>query len=272
MKQFLTYSMILATVLTACNAFDTKGNNETDETGAPTKKISKRDLSITKENAYNDLFLDSTTMETFIAAQKVPDSISRRIRSFYNARNYQFAWFSSKGLTEQARAFWNLFDYHTSYNKDTALADKALQKRMDRLTAAETLAVNASNKSFINTELALTERFIRYILSTYEDGYVKRKEMERFIPRKREDALYIADSLLNKKHKDNKYFEDINPSYKALKEELGRYYTLAKNGGWPTLDTLIQKPYKKGMAAPQIALIKKHLQLTGDMPAGDTSQ
>src|SRR3954468_9432545 len=187
MKLFLTYSMFVAVIFMACNASDNNKNNETDETGAPIQKISKRDLSITKANAYNDLFLDSTTMEAFIADQKVPDSISRRIRSFYNARNYQFAWFSSDGLTEQARAFWNLFDYHTSYNKDTALTDKALQKRMDRLTAAETLAVNASDKSFINTELGVTERFIRYILSAYEDGYVKRKEMERFIPLKRED-------------------------------------------------------------------------------------
>jgi hypothetical protein len=30
--------------------------------------------------------------------------------------------------------------------------------------------------------------------------------------------MYLADSLLTKKHKDNKYFEDINESYKALKE------------------------------------------------------
>src|SRR6476661_7539209 len=163
MKQFLIYSMILGMLLMACHSSDTKKNNDTEEAGTQTRKISKRDFSITKANAYNDLFLDSATMEAFITGQKIPDSIGRRIRSFYNARNYEFAWFSSAGLTEQARAFWNLFDYHTTYNKDTALTDKALQKRMDRLTAAETLSVNASDKSFINTELALTERFIRYI-------------------------------------------------------------------------------------------------------------
>ena len=47
MKQFLTYSMILAVVCIACNASDKNNNNETDENGKPTKKISKRDLSIT---------------------------------------------------------------------------------------------------------------------------------------------------------------------------------------------------------------------------------
>jgi len=34
--------------------------------------------------------------------------------------------------------------------------------------------------------------------------------MERFVPRKKEDVMALADSLLNKKHKDNKYFDDVN--------------------------------------------------------------
>lgn len=267
------YLMILAGVLAACNALESKSTNETSEaeaTGA--KKISKRDYSITKSNAYNDLFLDSAAVETFLTAQKIPDSTSRRIRSFYNTRNYQYAWFSSAGLTEQARGFWNLHEYHTSYNHDTALHDKALQKKMDRLTAEDSLTVRAEDKSFINTELTLTEHFIQYSRSTYEDGYVKRKEMERFVPAKREDALAIADSLLTKKHKDGKYFEDINASYKALKNELSRYYNIAKAGGWPVVDTSIKKPLKRGEVSPKIALLKRRLQLSGDMPAGDTSQ
>ena len=95
--------------------------------------------------------------------------------------------------------------------------------------------------------------------------------MERFIPRKKEDAMYLADSLLTKKHKDNKYFEDVHETYRALKEQLGRYYEIAKKGGWPTIPT-DKKTYKKETSAPAIALIKRHLQLTGDMAAGDTSQ
>jgi murein L,D-transpeptidase YcbB/YkuD len=107
-------------------------------------------------------------------------------------------------------------------------------------------------------------------MNQYEDGYVKRKEMERFIPRKKEDAMYLADSLLTKKHKDNKYFEDVNESYGALKKQLEKYYTIAKNGGWPSIPTG-KKTFKKGTADSTIALIKRHLQITGDMPAGDTT-
>ena len=264
----MVYAALIIGLFVSCNAQD--GANEQTEKKEE-KKISKRDLSINKSNSYSDLFLDSMTVEKFIADRKVPDSISRRIRSFYNTRNYQFAWFTGNGLTEQARGFWNLHDYHTTYNHDSALHNKKLQRTMDDLITEDAISVSASNKTYINTEITLTQHFIQYVMNEFEDGYVKRKEMERFIPRKKEDAMYLADSLLTKKHKDNKYFEDVHETYRALKEQLGRYYEIAKKGGWPTIPT-DKKTYKKGTSAPAIALIKRHLQLTGDMPAGDTSQ
>ena len=242
MKTIAIYVAFLCSLFVSCNA-----QEETSEEGTSKKeekKISKRDRSITRSNSYSDLFLDSLVLEKFIADKKIPDSLSRRIRSFYNARNYQFAWFTSKGLTEQTRGFWNLHDYHTTYNHDTLLHNKTLQRTMDNLIAEEALSISASNKTYINTELTLTNHFIQYVMNEFEDGYVKRKEMERFIPRKKEDALYLADSILTKKHKDNKYFEDINESYKALKDQLGRYYEIAKKGGWPSIPT-DKKTYKK---------------------------
>jgi murein L,D-transpeptidase YcbB/YkuD len=95
--------------------------------------------------------------------------------------------------------------------------------------------------------------------------------MERFIPRKKEDPLALADSLINKKHKDDKYFEDVNQSYKGLKDQLGRYLTIAKNGGWPQINS-IKKSLKKGASSPDIVIIKKRLAITGDMPGNDTTQ
>ena len=234
------------------------------------KNISSRDRSINSSNSYSDLFMDSTAMEKFIQQKKVPDSIAIRMRSFYNTRNYQFAWFSSDGLTEQARGFWNLHDYVTTYDADSSLKNKTLQKKMDELIAEDELSVSASDKSFLNTELILTEHFIMYMLHNYEKGFVKRKEMERFIPRKKEDPLKLADSLINKKHKDDKYFEDVNQSYSALKDQLGRYVDIAKKGGWPEISTT-KKIFKKGMSLPEIAVIKKRLQISGDLPGNDTS-
>ena len=272
MKTLFLSATILTLVFTAC-----KNNGDSADSGdieqPDQKKISKRDLSINASSAYNDIFLDSMALESYITEEQVDAEIARRLRSFYNARNYQFAWFSSDGLTEQARGFWNLHDYATTYGNDTTLKDKTFQKRMDRLIAEETLSVGASDKSFINTEFKLTQHFIQYTLNAYDAGYVKRKEMERFIPIKKQDALAIADSLLNKKHKDNKYFEDVNDLYKRLKDQLGRYYGIAKNGGWQPVPVEEKvKEYKVGMTGPVVLGIKKRLQATGEMPAGDTSQ
>lgn len=245
-----------------------KNQSESSDQDDPKKekKISKRDYSINTSNAYNDLFFDSMQLVNFISQPGIEPKIARRMIGFYNVRNYQFAWFSKTGLTEQARGFWNMHNYQTSYRNDTALKNKALEKSMSGYTGEEEgFAVSADNKSILQTEFMLTKNFIIHSLNNIEDGYIKRKEMERFIPSRKEDALKLADSLINKKHKDGKYYEDINTSYKLLKDELKKYYAIAQSGGWPAL-TFTAKSLKKGMSSPDVLLLKKRLQMTGDMP------
>lgn len=271
MKKIL-FALSLVTLITACNSGP--GSGQRDKSGSSKsekdKKVSKRDLSITPLTAYNNLFFDSMALEKFIIEKKLSNSITRRMRSFYNTRNYQYAWFSPEGLTEQARSFWNMHNYQTTYGKDSLLKDKTLQKKMDNLLAEESFTVSASDKSNLNTELTLTQHFIVYALYNIEGGYIKRKEMERFVPRRKEDPIYLADSLLTKKHKDNKYYEEVNESYKKLKVELGKYVAIAKSGGWPVIN-VPAKQLKKGTSMPFIAALKKRLQLTGDMIGNDSS-
>lgn len=265
--------LLLFTFFLSCKSKDENGNiveEDNTEKKEAEKKITKRDFSITPANAYNDLFLDSSALESFISEKKLSDTLTRRIRSFYNARNYQFAWFASDGLTEQARGFWNQHNYATTADPQSNLVDKSLKNKMDDLITQEDLSLNASNKPILNTELLLTQHFIQYALNNYEKGIIKRKELERFVPRKKEDALYLADSLLTKKHKDNKYYEDANEQYKLLKQQLQKYYDLAKNGGWQPITTDAKK-IKKGTTSPVVLAIKKRLQATGEMPANDTT-
>jgi murein L,D-transpeptidase YcbB/YkuD len=76
--------------------------------------------------------------------------------------------------------------------------------------------------------------------------------------------------VLNKKHKDDKYFEDVNPAYSTLKDQLNKYVDIAKKGGWPQI-SVTKKRLKKGMMAPEIAVIKKRLEVTGDLQGDDSS-
>lgn len=261
MKKVLILLMTAASVLMACN-----GQDQEKKSDKKSKKISKRNYSINKSNAYNDIFLDSLVMENFVVKNNIPDSIAGRMRSFYNTRNYEFAWFSSDGLSEQAMGFSSLLNFV----EDTSARQKKLQKTMDNLMGEEDLTVSPNDKSIVNTELILTERLIDYSLTNYEKGFVKRKELERFIPFKKIDPIQLSDSLLNKKHKDDKYFSDINEPYKLLSEQLRKYVAIAKSGGWPAVgeDT---KKFTWGSSSPEILSMKKRLTITGDLPVADTS-
>lgn len=234
------------------------------------KKVTDRDFSVTKENAYNDMFLDSLAMERYISNRQLADKkIARRIRSFYNARNYQYAWFSSKGLTEQSRFFWNQYDYAVTHLKDTTLVNSVFYKQAEKYLNQEKVAVSTKDSMILNTEFGFTEHFIRFVNSTYEKGYVKRKEQEKFIPIRKLDPVIMADSLLNKKHSDDKYYEQVNDMYGNLKKNLQLYHDLEKAGGWGTIPSV--KSIKKGETNASIPAIKKRLQLTLDMPGNDTS-
>jgi murein L,D-transpeptidase YcbB/YkuD len=262
MKKTCALVTSLMLLFISCN----NNKNADNKSSRKEIKISSRDYSINKQNAYNDLFLDSLTVENFIAKNNIPDSLARRVRSFYNTRNYQFAWFSSDGLTEQAFGFWSL----KNYEGDTSRSLKRINNRMDDLIANDSLVVNSKDASTINTELLLTENFITFAQNNFEKGYVKRKEMERFIPFKKDDPIHLADSLLNKKHKDDKYFSDINESYKSLTAQLKKYTEIVRIGGWPSIPVSVIN-VKNGHTSPDIVMVKKFFTVTGDLVSPDTS-
>src|SRR4051812_29520553 len=89
------YAAVCCSLLGSCqnnvNSQAAAGGAQDDKSESE-KKISRRDYSINASNSYSNLFLDSMAMERFIADKKVSDSVARRMRSFYNTRNYQFAW------------------------------------------------------------------------------------------------------------------------------------------------------------------------------------
>src|SRR5689334_19789801 len=95
-------------LLASCSQVAGVGSNSdsTNINGADSSTAMLRDESINEGNAYSDLFLDSASLEKYIATEKPADSIAAMMRSFYGRRNYQFAWFATNGLTEQARGLW----------------------------------------------------------------------------------------------------------------------------------------------------------------------
>lgn len=236
---------------------------KSNEKRSKQEAITPRDFSVTKDNAYNDLFLDSMDVVKFLEESNLPEDTARRITSFYNARNYEFAWFASDGLSEQAMGFTSLLNL----SKDTSAEVKRVQAKINRFLGQMNPSIKKT-KEIIDDEIFLTRNLIEYIDGRYEKGVIKQKELEHFVPYKKMDALYVADSLLSKKNKDDAAYMMVNEPFKLLVTELVRYNKLAKGEEWRAIKT--GATYKKGASDPELLNIKTNLFLTGDMEL-DTS-
>lgn len=152
MKQQLYTVLLISLILSACHS-------PTPIPGSTYRReISPRNKGITKDIAYNDLFLDSMAMEKFITAQQIDDTIADRLRSFYNVRNYEFAWLGSNGPAEQASAFRSLYNY----GRDT-ITVRGVDIRLDAMMNNDSLRISAKNPEMIRMELLLTCRLINFL-------------------------------------------------------------------------------------------------------------
>ena len=75
---------------------------------------------------------------------------------------------------------------------------------------------------------------------------------------------------MNKKHKDDKYFSDVNEPYKLLSDQLKKYVAIAKAGGWPSPGD-DPKIFKENQPHQQVIALKKLLSLTGDLTQNDST-
>ena len=263
-KKIITVLIIVASFALGCKNSNTA--SATSKNAVIEETTVARDISINKTNSYNDIFLDSGAVEKFITAEKLNDTISTAIRSFYNARNFEYAWFASTGLIEQSFSFRSLY----SSENDADLFNKSLENRLDRLRIEPDSSIEATDPSTIKTELQITERFVQYALKNYTSMGISITALGNYIPSKRKNIIALADSVLANNTVNNN-FAALNESYKLLKVPLLKYTAIETNGGWPVI-VAGSKKYIAGSSNPSIVLIKKRLQITGELSGNDTSQ
>ncbi|MBS1777278.1 MAG: L,D-transpeptidase family protein [Bacteroidetes bacterium] len=253
--------------LVSCSFFACKNDN-----GKSIKKLksfTQRDQTITPENAFTDLFLDSMKLETFIQSEHLDTIDAQHIRSFYNSRNYQFAWFNKSGLNEQGLSFWNLLNSFISLSKDSFLFDKKLAKEMTEFVNVDSgLQLNKNN--FTKTELKLTRQFFIYANVAYA-GRVNPEELQWFIPRKKIDALALLDSMVSHNGKFSEQWEPVNAQYQALRKELIRFRNIADKGGWQPILWESKKIIQPGTEDAEIVLLKQRLFISGDLAQNDST-
>ena len=234
-------------------------NNESNDSAkaSTNRPVVERDLSINESNSYSDLFLDSTAVEGYIRQNQMPDSVANGMRSFYNSRNLQYAWFSSEGLTEQGRGIWSLVDNGQSNTKDD------FDKRMDSLASEDSISISRTDSTYAKLELSLTQKFI-----TLKDsiGGPGNSPDFIFIPARKQDVVAVADSML-KIPADTNSSNPLEKQFAKLKSYLQKYYELAKSDTTSTRSLSTIKKDKSSTAA-----LKRYLYITGDYAGADTSQ
>lgn len=230
-----------------------------------------RDTSITQEQAYNTLYLDSSRMEAFVEKEKLPESIANAFRSFYNQRNYQLAWFDSTGLSEHAFSFLEMQHQYINYAKDSSIYNPLLARLRDSLEQGINMSPADSLQQVLNLELLLTNAFFRYAEKAYEGNTnLRLQDLGWYIPRKKLDLRVLLDSLVVSNGQQMGAYQPVNRQYQLLKKHLLRYYELEKQHDWKAIVPK-EKVLRPGDSSASIQQIRLRLQRLGDLLSVDSN-
>ena len=233
-------------------------------------KLLATDITITHQTAFNDLFFDSSRLVSFLAEKRITDSKDQRpYINFYRQRNYQYAWFDSSGLAEQAISFINLQDNYIDQIQDSSLFNRYLHTLLDSVKA-DNLVASKGNGTVLRTELELTHQFFNYAQKVYKGSDLDAEELGWYIPRKKVDVESTLDLLIANKGKDPGKFEPLNPQYKLLQEKVKQYYQLNNKTSLSNIP-MAPKGYRLGDSAVAVAAIKYRLQVLGDLKVNDST-
>jgi L,D-transpeptidase YcbB len=231
-----------------------------------TRKLAERDRSITMENSYSNMFLDTAAVASFLSKSNLTEDEKIDVQNFYAQRNYEYAWFDSTGMDEQALNFMSANRSYfalTNGKNDSSLIANFNQVLEDSAT------YDPKKPIIPKTELQLTAQFFRYAHQAYKTNNDEVVDLNWLVPKKK----IVLDDYLSQilEGKTIEQFEPPTPQFQKLKEALKHYAEIRKNGGWDTTLRPGPKAYRMGQSSPAIVAIKKRLFISGDLPQADTT-
>jgi murein L,D-transpeptidase YcbB/YkuD len=223
------------------------------------KQVVIRDTTITTVNSFNSIFFDSADVDAFLVLHPDLASYKEQFNQFYIPRNFEFAWFDSSGLSEQAHNFYNLQNNYINNFEDSSIYNALLNQLYDSLTAKKFLA-EKNNKAVIQTELLLTGQFFKYAAKVYKGADINAAELGWFIPRKKINLSALLDTIIAAKAKDPDAYAPMSNQYKVLENWLIKTIELEKK---ETNDSIpwLNKPIKIGDSAGIVFQIKQRLNV-----------
>lgn len=264
-KNLLYFIVLSLCIVTSCQNED-KNSKRIIRTEKPVTAV---DVSIDTTNSYNNMFLNAPVIDSYLVKNDLGDTLSNRIRSFYNSRNNEYAWFSSEGIPEHTVSFWNMLKNYLNYSKDSSVYGKELDKKFEALMQEDSVIVK-NDSLYQKMELDLTRYLYIYADHAYaEDPNFDIKSLEWYVPKKKLTLQGTLDSVLAKKGQFSEAYAPVNSQYKKLREKLEVYKQIKDNGGWPVVHTQVEI-MKKGYKSPAVIELKQRLKAEGFLNAPDS--
>ena len=228
------------------------------------------DTTITKQTSFNNLFVDTSQVTAFLSSHPAYQKFQQQYADFYKQRNYEFAWFDSSGISEQAYNFINLLGSAVNTYNDSSLYNKELVNEVDAFKKDTTDTLIHKMPDITETELALTGQFFMYASKVYNGSDIDIEELGWFIPRKKVDLSVLLDSLIENKSGVRATEFPISDEYKKLLDFLPVYNNIAQSETWDTI-AFPAKALHKGTKSSIIPVIKKRLYSLGDLTEQDST-
>jgi murein L,D-transpeptidase YcbB/YkuD len=251
--RFVLVFFVCSVCVIACN--NKRGNNV------------ERDTSVTIVTSFNNLFLDSAQLKKFLSTHDEYKNYKKQFADFYRERNYEYAWFDSSGLGEQAANFINLLNNTISNFEDSNFYNKKLYDAYSSFTNNN--GIKHRYREVLNTELLLTGQFFTYADKIYRGTDSDVASLGWFIPRKKINVAAILDSVISSKKQADE-FAPVSEQYKKLQSFIPEYFSLQKSN-WDS----ISKPDKAlhvGDEHKMVLKIKNRLSKLGDLEHNDSTK
>ncbi len=220
----------------------------------------------TKSQNYTDLFLNASTIDSYFKSNPEKANVVHEVNVFYKNRNFQYAWFNKKGMTQAVPNFKNQLDNYSNDFDDTSLD---IAKLDTLITLIKTNKNGIQNSMREKLELILTVTFFKYSEKAYTGISKTAHQLDWYIPRSKKNYQVLLDSLILKDEYGN-VSEPVNLYYSKLKEKLKLYRSILKKGGFPVIETKKAMPV---LAESDSCLlqVKKRLFMSGDLKVNDNS-
>lgn len=205
-------------------------------------------------NEHSKTVFDSTQLTTFF--NKYPDlkNYAKQVASFYQKRNYSYAWFDKGQLIDQGS---NLASRVMNLDNDGVYKKAPYVNVLDSLLG-QLSTKTTSKQPETNVELMLTAQY--FMLANVVWGGLSpdaTKAAKWYVPRKKVNYNQYLDSLL-KAPATQMSGEPVYRQYELLRKFLKKYRDLNNADSWAPI-VINTKSVKLGDSSAAVVLIKKRL-------------